>query len=143
MNTIEGHTQQEALRRDAEEALALPDVDPRTRALAEQALAILDAHITLREQADQQGRDLVQARREAEDAQHAAQTLRSEDRFASGYQAARRKYHSDRAVTLRTAEAWRDPQQDRGREVIRQAWPGLATALDDTAAAADQMEDRL
>lgn len=65
-----------------------------------------------------------------------------EDRFASGYQAARRHYLNDNAVIKRAVEAWRDPLQDRGRDAIRRVWPDLATALDSAAVAADEMAAR-
>lgn len=142
MSTIESHPHHDALRRDAEDTMGLADADPRARALAEQTLALLDSYASLQEQSEQQRRDLVQARRDAEDARHVAEALTAEDRYASGYSAARRHYRSDRAVAMQTAEAWRDPQQDRGREVIRQVWPDLAAALDATTSAADEMEGR-
>lgn len=66
----------------------------------------------------------------------------TEDRWKAGYDAARRHYRYDRALAVRAAAAWRDPQQDRGRRAIRQAWPGLAAILDETAQAADDIRER-
>lgn len=66
----------------------------------------------------------------------------SEDRFALGYAAAKRHYQREDSLYERAAVAWRESGQDRGREVIRSAWPSLAGALDALAAEADAMADR-
>lgn len=132
----------EALRQSAEALRDHPDAAPRARALAEEALTATADTATLRAELAQARQDLATARREAEDAQHLASTLKGEDRFAAGYDAARRHYRSERGLAEQVTQAWRDPQQDRGRDAIRRAWPDLATALDATADAADEARGR-
>lgn len=132
----------EALRQSAEALRNHPDADPHTRALAEEALTAVADTALIRAELAQAHQDLATARREAENAEHLANTLKGEDRFAAGYDAARRHYRNERGLAEQVTQAWRDPQQDRGCEAIRRAWPDLAAALDATAAAADEARGR-
>lgn len=101
--------------------------------LAERALAA-DAEVEAG--AAEPIQDLAQAHGIAEGAQQAAAIPYGAARFSEGYRAAKRHHGDEQALLARTAAAWKDPQQDRGRDAIRQVWPALAQALDEIEQAA-------